>query len=293
EIDACCVDAEFGGGGRHRRDSVVGSKGQPHVAESARDVFVQPCGEGAEVGVYGVDHGLLLGRVGTDLVAEDIGWRDADNEQVRRGAGAKRFAGDEGLGKVEFVADPGGGGTHVVVEVLGADGIGFLLGLINAPAVVKAFGPVGQLRHVEAGSDESSGCGIDPEGAVGGGSSGEDGSGGFEGDAPNLRLAGGVEAEFVAYGGGKQVEGRGSGGGFGSGGQADERVALILNGADALLVAAGEVPPGVAADSVAVGVGSGGNGCVAGGGLGVGVVVIAVGKPGSVVEEEIEATLVF
>ena len=56
-----------------------------------------------------------------------------------------------------------------------------------------------------------------------------------------------------------------------------------------MVLAAGEIPPLVAADAVAVGIGPGAYSGVAGSGLSVGVIEVAVGKPGSMIEEEIEA----
>ena len=72
-------------------------------------------------------------------------------------------------------------------------------------------------------------------------------------------------------------------------GKIDELVALILNRGDLEIIGAGCIPPLVGLDAVAVSVGAGADGGVAGSGLGVGVVVVAVGEPGALLHEEIEA----
>ena len=74
---------------------------------------------------------------------------------------------------------------------------------------------------------------------------------------------------------------------------ADDGVALVFDGADGVLGVAGEIPPLVEGDAVAVGVGSGADGGVAGGGFGVDVVVVAIGEVSTALEEEIEAGWCF
>ncbi len=82
-------------------DAVVAGEGDPDVGHAAVDVLVEPGEEVVQVDVDGVDHGALLGCVGADLVAEDVGGGDADGEDVGDVVAAHLFAGDEGFGEVE------------------------------------------------------------------------------------------------------------------------------------------------------------------------------------------------
>jgi len=113
-------------------------------------------------------------------------------------------------------------------------------------------------------------------------------------------VTGGGEADLVAEGSGAEVDWRGAYA-WGCGWDcrcgwdrevvegAYDAVALVFDGGDDAVGVAGEIPPLIGADTVAIGVGTGAYSGVAGSGFGVGVVVIAGGEVGSALEEEIEA----
>ena len=100
-------------------------KRYPDVGHAAIDVFVEPGEEGVEVGIDGVDHGALLGGIGADAVAEDVGGGDADGEDVGDVVAAHLLAGDEGAGEVHEVGDGGRGCASFFVEVFGVVEGGF------------------------------------------------------------------------------------------------------------------------------------------------------------------------
>ena len=176
EVPGAGVEAVLRGGGGNGRDAVVGRERDPDIAEAAGDVLVEPVEEGVELGVEGVDHLVLVGGVGPELVADDVVGGEADGEQVGDVALAELLALDEGFGEVELVGVGGGRAADEVVELGGVGrGVGFLLGLGDAAAGVEGGGPGGKLRHIEGGSDEVAGGGIDPERAVGGRAGGKDG----------------------------------------------------------------------------------------------------------------------
>ena len=206
DVDVGGGDAHLRGYGGDGRDAVVGGEGDPDVGHAAVYILVEPGEEVVHVDVDGVDHGALLGCVGADLVAEDVGGGDADGEDVGDVVAAHLFAGDEGLGEVEEVGDGCGRGAYIVVEVAGA-GFGFGDGAGGAVAVVEGLGPGGKLLLPVGGGDELAAGVVEPEGSVGGVAGGEDGGAVLEGDAEELGLALGGEDDFVAEGGGEFVAG--------------------------------------------------------------------------------------
>jgi hypothetical protein len=198
------------------------------------------------------------------------------------------LAGDERTGEVELIAVGGGGGLDLVEEVLLRVTVHRVQRLLRAGTGVEGGGPLGQRVFVVAGGDEGAALRIDPVGGVGGVAGGQDGGAVFERDTEDFGLADGGEAQLIAKRGGAliarrcahlvpRVE------------EADDVVALVLDGCDLVRFAAAEIPPLVGVDAMAVGIGAGAERGVAGRGLGVGVVVVAVGEVGAVVEEEPEA----
>ncbi len=81
-------------------------------------------------------------------MALDVVGRKRNDEQVGDAVLAELFAGDEGLGEVEFVAVGCGGSADKFEELGGAVRVGLVLGLGDAGAGVEGTGPRGQMLHV-------------------------------------------------------------------------------------------------------------------------------------------------
>ena len=100
-------------------------------------------------------------------MALDVVGGERDGDQVGDAALAEFFAGDEGLGEVEFVAVGSRSAADEIEELRGAVDVGLVLGLGDAAACVEGCGPLGQMLHVVGGGGELAAGVVDPEGAVG------------------------------------------------------------------------------------------------------------------------------